>query len=72
MNIGAAIAQLLKENNLEPKDLRHATGWKASYISQILSGKQKDITLARALKIADFFGITIDELAERAVACNGD
>lgn len=67
MNVGAAITQLLKDNGLEPKDLRHATGWTGSYISQIMSGVQKDITLSRALKLADFFGITIDEFVDYAL-----
>ena len=67
MNVGAAIVQLLNENNLEPKDLRRGTGLSSAYISQLMTGKQKDVSLKKAIVIADFFGITLNELVEYAI-----
>lgn len=64
MNVGAAIARLLEERGLEPKDLRRGTGLSSAYISQLMKSKQKDVSLKKAMLIADFFDITLEQLVE--------
>ena len=67
MNVGAAIKQLLTERGLKPADMARGTGFSTPYISQLTTGKQRDISLKKALAIADYFGITIDEFVDYAL-----
>ena len=64
MNVGAAITRLLDERGLEPRDLRKGTGLSSAYISQLMTNKQKDVSLKKAMLIADYFDIPLEQLVE--------
>lgn len=67
MNVGAAIKELLAERGLKPADMARGTGFSTPYISQLTTGKQRDISLRKALIIADYFDISIDDFINYAL-----
>ena len=59
---GKKLRILRLKRNLTLKELAHELGYIAhGYISEIESGKKKP-TVDFALKVADFFGVTTDQL----------
>lgn len=49
-------------NEMTQKDLAKELKTSQSYISNLLSGQQKDIRLSRLYEIADLFDCTVGEL----------
>lgn len=53
MNVGAAIKELLAERGLKPADMARGTGFSTPYISQLTTGKQRDISLSKRTLITE-------------------
>lgn len=54
--------QLLKERNEKIADLARGTGILQSTLSMFINRKGAELSMRNAIKIADYFGVTLDEL----------
>lgn len=58
------IDELLKQRGISGAKLSHDLGMSRSFMTELRKGRAKGITLDTAKKIADYFGISVAELAE--------
>lgn len=65
--VGPTIKRLLEERWLKQADLCKATGLKSGYVSNLMKQDTRTPSLDRAKVIADFFGMTLDELYEECI-----
>lgn len=56
------ITELCKEYGVSPFKMCKDIGLTSGFISDLKMGRQSGITATKAAKIADYFGITVDEL----------
>ena len=61
------IYKILKERELTPYQLAKKTGMNVNIFYDLKSGKQKDITLSKAYKIAKALNVSIDDLIEEDI-----
>lgn len=69
---GKMLRKLIEEHGTTQADLSRATGIKKQNISLICNGKTQYPTIQTCKLIADYFGITLDELWARLEAECGD
>lgn len=60
--VGPLIIKLLEERNWSQNELARRSGIQASYLSQIITGKTRNVRSEYAIAIAKAFGISVDEL----------
>ena len=63
-NLNKNIQMYLKQKNITMYRLSKLSGVNQRTLSDINTGKQKDIVLSKAKAIADALGVTIDDLVK--------
>jgi SOS-response transcriptional repressor LexA len=63
--VRASIAHLMKRDNIARKPLAQRAGLGETAIRDIFNPKRTDVRVGTLLKLADFFGVTLDEVAGR-------
>ena len=61
------LKQLLKEKNISVAELSYGTHITCQAIYKFFAKPGTDMSLRNCIKIADFFGITLDDLVGRKV-----
>jgi len=67
MTLGQKIKQLRKKNKLSMEKLSMLSGVDIGTISRMESGERKTLTLPTAMRLADAFGVTMDELTHLTI-----
>ncbi len=67
-NVSTVLRALLDQHGISPTELHRRTGVPQSTLSRILSGKIVDPSDKHISKIAEYFGVSTDQLRGRAVA----
>lgn len=64
------LSVLIKERGIKPHALARETGVTSSTIDDLLKGKTNELNIGvdKVLRIANYFGITVEELYDRAPA----
>ena len=65
MRYGEVVQQLLEEQGISQRELGRRSGVSPQHINRLISGSLKQPTLSIAFKIADGFGMTLDEMRTR-------
>src|SRR5471032_772115 len=65
-NVSTVLRALLDQHGISPTELHRRTGVPQSTLSRILSGKIVDPSDKHISKIAEYFGISTDQLRGRA------
>ena len=60
--IGTVLRRLIEENDTSQAEVARATGVQKQNISLICNGKTQYPSIQNCKKIADYFGLTLDEL----------
>lgn len=63
--VRASIERLMKRDNIARKPLAKRAGLGETAIRDIFEDKRQDVKTGTLLKLADFFGVTLDEIAGR-------
>lgn len=66
MDIAERLAALVKERGLNPKKVGDATGISNSFIGHLCKGNKELKGIDTAIKLADFFGVSLDYLLCRS------
>lgn len=66
--IGYTLRRLIAEGATSQAEMCDALGWASSSLSCLANGKVAMPTFDRAAEMADYFGITLDELWERILS----
>lgn len=59
------IDELLKQRGISGAKMSQDLGMSRSFMTELRKGRAKGITMETAVKIADYFGISVAELAEQ-------
>jgi transcriptional regulator with XRE-family HTH domain len=65
-NVASVLRALLDQHGISPTELHRRTGVPQSTLSRILSGKIVDPSDKHISKIAEYFGVSTDQLRGRA------
>jgi len=73
MQLYQTIEQLCREKEITVTVMCRECGVSRGSLGDIKSGRKKSLSLPAACKIADYFGVSVDELmgGEKKIACNG-
>jgi HTH-type transcriptional regulator, competence development regulator len=63
MTVGELFGLCREIRGLTLRDVEKATGSSNAFLSQVESGKVKDLSLRNALMLCDFYGITLERVA---------
>lgn len=64
MSFGENLRFLMDSKDIQRKELAYKTGISENTIKSYLKGDGAEPTIAKAVKIADVLGVTVEELAE--------
>jgi len=71
-SVAKAVRLLRERHGLSQEDLARRIGWKLSYASRIETSKVAYPRLDTIFKIADAFGITVEDFIQIILAQNGN
>jgi HTH-type transcriptional regulator, competence development regulator len=63
MTVGELFGLCREIRSLTLRDVEKATDSSNAFLSQVESGKVKDLSLRNALTLCDFYGITLERVA---------